>query len=68
MNQEINKVLEDKINKTANFHRLKKSMGEYVDTFQSVFKVYQRYIVTQNKRPLEENENLPRCQNRKGEV
>ena len=39
INQDNNKVLEYKINKTVNFHRLERSMEEAVSTFWSVVEV-----------------------------
>ena len=40
--QDNNKVLRDKRNKTVNFHRLERSMEEYVSTFQSVVDMEQQ--------------------------
>ena len=42
ISQDNNKVLRDKRNKTINFHRLERSMEEYVSTFQSVVDMEQQ--------------------------
>ena len=58
--QEDNKVLGDKRRKNVKLHRLERSMGEAVSTFQSVVEAEQRNGEPQQKRTLEENENPAR--------
>ena len=61
--QENNKLVEDKSNKTAKFHRLYRSMEEAVYTHQSVVEEEERNCGPQKKCPPTENENSDRISN-----
>ena len=51
INKNISKVLEDYGNETVKFHRLEKSMEEFVSTFHRVIMTYQRDGEPQKKFP-----------------
>ena len=53
--QDNNKVLVEKINKTVKFHRLQRSVEDFVSTFQSVVEAEQLNGRIQGKKPLSEN-------------